>query len=139
MLNIKVKIDHGAFMPEKAHSTDAGYDIRTPHEFTIRPHDMVLVHTGIHISIPEGYYGRLDSKSGLCRDSEITTEAGIIDSGYTGEICVILRSGGAIKSFKVGDKITQLIIEKIPDTELVEADTLEETERGSGGFGSTGK
>lgn len=139
MLNIKVKIDHGAFMPEKAHSADAGYDIRTPHEFTVRPHTMVMVHTGLHISIPEGYYGRLESKSGLCAKDEITTEAGIIDSGYTGEICVILRSGGSIKSFKAGDKITQLIIEKIPDTELAEVEALEYTERGSGGFGSTGR
>lgn len=138
-MQIKFKLDKGAFKPEKAHSADAGYDIRTPHEFTVRPHTMVMVHTGLHISIPEGYYGRLESKSGLCAKDEITTEAGIIDSGYTGEICVILRAGGSIKNFKAGDKISQLIIEKIQDTELVEAETLEDTLRGSGGFGSTGR
>lgn len=139
MIQIKVKLDHGAYIPEKAHSTDAGYDIRTPHRFTLRANDMVCVHTGIHISIPEGYYGRLESRSGLCRDHEITTEAGIIDAGYTGEICVILRSGRASRNFEAGDKITQLVIEQLPDTELMQADTLDDTERGSDGFGSTGR
>ena len=113
-MKIPVKLDKGAYMPEKAHETDAGYDIRTPHSFLLRRSDMVMVHTGIHVNIPVGFYGELASKSGLCRDSEITTEAGIIDSGYTGESCVILKSGMKQRYFEAGDKITQLIIHELP-------------------------
>ena len=138
-MKIPVKLDNGAYMPEKAHETDAGYDIRTPHSFLLRRSDMVMVHTGIHVNIPEGFYGELASKSGLCRDSEITTEAGIIDSGYTGEICVILKSGMKQRYFEAGDKITQLIIHELPYTELEAVDILPHTDRGADGFGSTGK
>ena len=138
-MKIPVKLDKGAYMPEKAHETDAGYDIRTPHSFLLRRSDMVMVHTGIHVNIPEGFYGELASKSGLCAKHEITTEAGIIDSGYTGEICVILRSGGEQKYFEAGDKITQLIIHELPYTELEAVDILPHTDRGADGFGSTGK
>ena len=138
-MKIPVKLDKGAYMPEKAHETDAGYDIRTPHSFLLRRSDMVMVHTGIHVNIPEGFYGELASKSGLCRDSEITTEAGIIDSGYTGEICVILKSGMKQRYFEAGDKITQLIIHELPYTELEAVDILPHTDRGAEGFGSTGK
>ena len=138
-MKIPVKLDKGAYMPEKAHETDAGYDIRTPHSFLLRRSDMVMVHTGIHVNIPEGFYGELASKSGLCRDSEITTEAGIIDSGYTGEICVILKSGMKQRYFEAGDKITQLIIHELPYTELEAVDILPHTDRGADGFGSTGK
>ena len=138
-MKIPVKLDNGAYMPEKAHETDAGYDIRTPHSFLLRRSDMVMVHTGIHVNIPVGFYGELASKSGLCRDSEITTEAGIIDSGYTGEICVILKSGMKQRYFEAGDKITQLIIHELPYTELEAVDILPHTDRGADGFGSTGK
>ena len=138
-MKIPVKLDKGAYMPEKAHETDAGYDIRTPHSFLLRRSDMVMVHTGIHVNIPVGFYGELASKSGLCRDSEITTEAGIIDSGYTGEICVILKSGMKQRYFEAGDKITQLIIHELPYTELEAVDSLPHTDRGADGFGSTGK
>ena len=138
-MKIPVKLDKGAYMPEKAHETDAGYDIRTPHSFLLRRSDMVMVHTGIHVNIPVGFYGELASKSGLCRDSEITTEAGIIDSGYTGEICVILKSGMKQRYFEAGDKITQLIIHELPYTELEAVDILPHTDRGADGFGSTGK
>ena len=138
-MKIPVKLDKGAYMPEKAHETDAGYDIRTPHSFLLRRSDMVMVHTGIHVNIPVGFYGELASKSGLCRDSEITTEAGIIDSGYKGEICVILKSGMKQRYFEAGDKITQLIIHELPYTELEAVVILPDTDRGADGVGSSGK
>lgn len=140
---MKVVLDKGAFMPERAYELDAGYDIRTPIDFTIPPaSDMgdgwIRIDSGVHVQIPRGYAGFIKSKSGLnirC----ITTE-GVIDSGYTGSIGVILfNHGSEWKHFDRGDKICQLVLLSIttPELELVEA--LEETERGDSGFGSTGR
>lgn len=141
---MRIKLDEGAFMPERAHKDDAGYDIFTPKDFVL--HGMVsnsagmsVVDTGVHVEIPQGYVGILKSKSGLNVNCNITG-TGVIDSGYTGSIKVKLYNHGVEDHrFKKGDKIIQLVIYPIytPDLEIV--DELEETERGSAGFGSTGR
>ena len=136
---MKIKLDDGAYMPERAHDTDAGLDIRSPIAATVFPKDSVIIDTGVHIELPPNTVGMLKSKSGLNVKHDITSE-GVIDVGYTGSIVVKLYNhGNKPYSVKRGDKITQLVIMPIvyPNIELVE--NLEETERGNGGFGSTGR
>lgn len=136
---MKVKLDPGAYMPERAHIEDAGYDLRSPVEGCLSAGKSVVIDTGVHVQVPHGYVGMLKSKSGLNVWHNIVGE-GVIDSGYTGSICVKLYNHGSNDyKIEVGDKISQLVILPIltPEIELVA--TLEETDRGDNGFGSTGR
>lgn len=136
---MKVVLDPGAYMPEYAHDTDAGADLRSPVDMVIWPHDSVTIDTGVHVEIPSGMVGMLKSKSGLNVNHDITSE-GVIDSGYTGSIRAKLYNRGAIPFIlHGGDKITQLVIMPVVHATFELADSLEETERGNGGFGSTGR
>ena len=140
---MRVVLDHGAYMPERAYSLDAGYDLRTPVDFVLPPaSDMgdgwKVVDTGVHMEIPAGHVGLIRSKSGLNVNRSITSD-GTIDAGYTGSIHVKLYNhGNLFKHFKAGDKISQIVILPIITPELELVDELPETERGSNGFGSTG-
>jgi len=129
-------------MPQKAHTTDAGFDIRTPEEVVIEPRSSAIIDTGVHMEIPEGYVGMLKSKSGLNVKSGILSE-GVIDAGFTGSIVAKLYNhSDTPKHFEKVDKITQIVIIPIPFIELEEVDNLcefEASERGADGFGSTGK
>lgn len=139
MKKIKVVLDNNAYMPERAHELDAGYDIRTPKSVTIYGNTNATIDTGVHIQIPKGYVGFLKSKSGLNVKCDITGE-GVIDAGYTGSIVVKLYNNGKfIKQFNRGDKIIQLVLLPIFTPELEQASNLEGTERGNAGFGSTGR
>ena len=122
---MKVKLDPGAYMPKRAHATDAGLDLRSPVNEFVPSFESAIIDTGVHVEIPEGYVGMLKSKSGLNVQHGITNE-GVIDRPH----------GYYIEK---GDKISQLVILPIitPTLELV--DELEPTERGENGFGSTGK
>ena len=136
---MKIKLDKGAIMPTRAHPTDAGLDLYSREEKYISGFGSATFNTGVHIALPEGTVGFLKSKSGLNVKYGITGE-GVIDSGYTGEICVKLYNATPnLYWVRVGDKITQLVILPIltPELELVEE--LDATERGDGGFGSTGR
>lgn len=139
-MKIKVKLDKGAFAPESAHEDDAGYDLRTPTDCFIPEGGFCIIDTGVHMAIPKGYVGFLKSKSGLNVRDHLTGE-GVIDSGYTGSIVCKLYNNAPYygKQFRRGDKIIQIVLLPIikPEIELVES--LEETERGDGGFGSTGR
>lgn len=137
---IKCKLDKGAYLPEKAHDTDAGFDLRTPVNAYIPPHGKLTIDTGVHVQIPRGYSGMVKSKSGLNVNNDIQSE-GVVDTGYTGSVVVKLYNHGSSSYlFKKGDKISQLVITEIhPDNEMEEVEELEETERGDGGFGSTGR
>lgn len=138
-MKIKVMLDKGAEMPTRAHATDAGLDLYTREFLVIKPGSSATVDTGVHIQIPEGYVGMLKSKSGLNVKYGLLNE-GVIDCGYTGSIRVKLYNhGDAPAVINPGQKISQLVLLPIitPDLEVVDA--LEETERGDGGFGSTGK
>lgn len=137
-MKMKVVLDDGAYMPTRAHSADAGLDLYSQIDAVIFQNCSGTFDTGVHIEIPEGYVGFLKSKSGLnikkCLQSE-----GVIDSGYTGSICVKLYNHGAkAVEIKKGQKISQLVLLPIITPELELVDSLEDTERGSGGFGSTG-
>ena len=136
---MKIKLDEWAFMPERAHTTDAGLDLFSPVRKVIRANDWESIDTGVHVEIPNGYVGMITSKSGLMAREGITSR-GTIDSGFNGSIRAVLFNHSR-KDYIVekGQKITQLVIMPIltPDLELV--DELEETERGANGFGSTGR
>lgn len=136
---MKIMLDEGAYKPNRAHSTDAGLDIRSPKSCTIPPMGSVVVHTGVHVQLPRHCAGILLSKSGLNVKHGITSE-GLIDEGYTGEIIVKLYNNSH-DYYKVneGDKISQLVVVPVfyEDVELVKE--FEVTERGSNGFGSSGK
>lgn len=138
-MKIKIVLDDGAFMPCRAHSADAGYDLFSREDAIIFPNSGGKFDTGVHMAIPEGYVGFLKSKSGLNVKHSIQSE-GVIDSGYTGSITVkLFNHGSQAVEIKKGQKISQLVLLPIitPELELVEE--LEATERGDGGFGSTGK
>lgn len=136
---MRVMLAPGAIMPTRAHETDAGLDLYSPVRKVIRANDWECIDTGTHIEIPKGYVGMITSKSGLMAKEGITSR-GTIDCGYTGSIKAVLFNHSK-KDYIVekGQKITQLVIMPIitPTPELVES--LEDTDRGAGGFGSTGK
>ena len=136
---MKIKLDEGAYAPVRAHATDAGMDLMTPVEFTIEPGQSAFIDTGVHIQLPPNTVGMLKSKSGLNAKRDVIGE-GVIDEGYTGPICVKLRNLGAVpQHFAAGDKIIQLVVLPCLYVETELCDSLEESERGSGGFGSTGR
>lgn len=122
----------------RAHKNDAGLDLCATEGGWVFPKSRKIFGTGLHAEIPEGYVGMLTSKSGLM--SKGISSRGTIDSGYTGEIrAVLFNHGWRFVKIEPGQKITQLVIMPIitPEVEVVEE--LEDTDRGDGGFGSTGK
>jgi dUTP pyrophosphatase len=139
-MNFRVILDKGAYMPERAHAEDAGADLRSPIKVRIPARGSAVIDTGVHIEIPSGYAGFLKSKSGLNVKASLLNE-GVIDAGYTGSIVVKLYNHSDDDYiFEAGDKISQIVIEKVelPGFEQVESFETD-TARGDGGFGSTGK
>lgn len=137
---MKIKLDNGAYMPTRAHDTDAGLDIRSMENKMVQAHSYATFRTGVHIQLPEDCAGLLVSKSGLCVRNNITS-TGLIDEGYDGEIIVkLFNHGWDDYQVRIGDKISQLVIIPVryEPVELVE-DLEQDSERGSGGFGSTGR
>lgn len=136
---LMVKLDDGAFLPLRAHSWDAGMDIRSPVEVTVPARGSAVIDTGVHITIPSGFAGLLKSKSGLNVRMGIQSE-GLIDAGYTGSMVVKLYNhSDTAYSVLRGDKISQLVIIPCLLENAVEVAELPETERGAKGFGSTGR
>lgn len=137
---MKIKLDEGAIMPTRAHDTDAGLDLYAKERQWVFSQRSATFHTGVHVELPKNTCGLLVSKSGLNVKFDITS-TGLIDEGYTGEIVVKLFNHGSVNYLvNEGDKISQLVILPVlyEDIELV--DELDETtERGSNGFGSSGK
>jgi dUTP pyrophosphatase len=125
----------------RANPSDAGIDIRSAEDAVIQPLGRATVPTGLRLQIPEGYYGRIAPRSGLAHNFGIDVLAGVVDSSYRGEIKVILHNTDKEEAFRVsmGDRIAQLIIEKHYNPDFVEVEDLDSTDRGSGGFGSSGK
>lgn len=135
---MKIMLDKGAKV-SRAHPWDAGLDLYAMEDGYIRSNQRRTFDTGVHVEIPEGYYGEIRSRSGLMVNHGITTD-GTIDAHYTGPIKVCLfNHGGSKYEVKKGDKIAQLVIVPcvMPHLELV--DSLEDTDRGANGFGSTGR
>lgn len=136
---INAKLDNGAYLPTRAHKTDAGLDMRAFESGAVEPHGSRTFGTGVHIQLPPGTAGLLVSKSGLNVKSNITS-TGLIDEGYTGEIKVKLYNhGDELHWVKAGDKISQLVIIPVLTPELHLTDHLDESDRGDSGFGSTGR
>ena len=137
---MRVVLNEGAYMPEKAHRADAGYDLRTPKRVVLRRGESVCIDTGVHIAIPEGWYGKLESKSGLNVKHSIVSLGGVIDSGFTGTILAKLYNlSDTDYIFEKGDKVVQVVFIPCGNFEMVPADHLDETERGNNGYGSTGR
>lgn len=136
---MKVMLDFGAYPPERAHSLDAGMDLRAREDKVIPARGAASFDTGVHVQIPAGMVGMLKSKSGLNVKQSITSE-GVIDAGYTGSIVAKLYNHSDIPYIvHKGDKITQLVVMPVCRLDVELVDHLEDTERGENGFGSTGK
>ena len=136
---MKVKLMDGAFMPTRAHKTDAGLDLMSPIDVCIPSNSSAVIDTGVCVELPKDTVGMVKSKSGLNTKHGITSE-GVIDVGYTGSIRVKLYNhSNNWYQVKRGDKISQLVIMPILTPALELVDELEATERGDNGFGSTGR
>lgn len=133
------KLNQQAILPTRAHSSDAGIDMYACENVDIEPGDIVSVGTGIQASISDGYVALVWDKSGLTQKG-IKTLGGVIDAGYRGEYKIVVTNlSNSTHSFKIGDKIAQILIQKVDLPEIVEVDLLDQTARGARGFGSTGK
>ena len=136
---MNVQLDEGAYMPERAYNTDGGADLRTPNRLVIRPHDSVVVDTGVHFDIPAGIVGLLKSKSGLNVKCSLVTE-GVIDAGYSGSVVVKLYNhGGETRIIEKGEKITQILFTLVWTPGFRQVEKIEGGDRGANGFGSTGR
>jgi dUTP pyrophosphatase len=136
-MKLKILLDRGAKV-DRAHETDAGLDLFARNNAVIRAGARAIFDTGVHVAIPAGYVGMLTSKSGLMAQG--ITSRGTIDSGYIGSIhAVLFNHGDKEVIIKKGQKISQLVIMPIVTPELELVTSLDNTERGVGGFGSTGE
>jgi dUTP pyrophosphatase len=133
----------GAIPPSRAHDGDAGYDLHAAEPVTLGPGERALVPTGIAVAIPDGHAGLVLPRSGLAvrHGIALVNAPGLIDSGYRGELRVLLLNTDRGNAFDVepGDRIAQLVLVKVEAPELEEAEELDETLRGGGGFGSSGR
>uniref|UniRef100_A0A3Q2XBK1 Deoxyuridine 5'-triphosphate nucleotidohydrolase n=2 Tax=Hippocampus comes TaxID=109280 RepID=A0A3Q2XBK1_HIPCM len=133
------KLSEHATTPTRGSTKAAGYDLYSAYDYSIDPMDKAVVKTDIQIAVPHGCYGRVAPRSGLAAKHFIDVGAGVVDEDYRGNVGVVLFNFGKEK-FKVkkGDRVAQLVCERIVYPELVEQEKLDDTERGAGGFGSTG-
>ena len=135
------RLHEDATLPERAYSGDAGLDLAACERVELGPGERAIVPTGLAVAIPEGYAGFVQPRSGLAarQGISVVNSPGLIDSGYRGEIRVVLLNTDAEHTFvaEPGDRIAQLVVLPIPELEVVEVDELPETERGVRGFGSS--
>lgn len=137
-LNFK-RLDPQAVLPTRGSPASAGLDLYSVEEVRLNPHERRLIRTGLAVAIPEGHYGRVAPRSGLAVRNGVDVLAGVIDEDYRGEIgCLLHNTGDEIVELPAQTKICQLIIEKIARPTAVWVDSLPQTSRGEGGFGSTG-
>jgi len=144
MTEIKIKLMPGCenYMPVKAHCDDAGYDLRSRVDIELEPLSGAVVPAGFAMELPPGYEAQIRPRSGWAAKHHITVtnSPGTVDANYRGEVKVILFNlGSDIFPISTGDRIAQMVICKLPEVTLTEVPELTETDRGSGGFGSTGK
>lgn len=141
-MTLKFKRIHpDATLPSYAHPGDAGMDVRSVDDLVIAPGSRALVHTGLVMMLPPGYEAQVRPRSGLAlkKGVSVLNTPGTIDEGYRGEVGVILVNFGE-EDFTVakGDKIAQIVVAPVTVAEIIETDEVDETQRGEGGFGSTG-
>lgn len=142
-VQIEIKaLNEAAKIPSYAYSGDAGMDLRASESLTLQSFERALVPTGLAIALPEGYAGFVLPRSGLAIKHGITVlnTPGLIDSNYRGELKVILQNTDSHEPFTihVGDRIAQLVVMPVPHMSFTPVDALSSTERGEGGFGSSG-
>ena len=145
MIDIPVpfaKLDNSINTPAYAHEGDAGIDLRSTIDCVIEPFERFVVPTGVAFAIPEGYAGLVIPRSGLAAKHgvSIVNAPGLIDSGYRGEIkCIAINLDPQNDiSIQVGDRVAQLVVMKVENLQLMQVDELDATQRGEGGFGSSG-
>jgi len=162
MTEVKVKRLHpDAVIPKKAHANDAGFDLVAVEDTIIEPGETALIKTGLAFELPPGYEMQIRPRSGVTLKTKLRVQLGTVDSNYRGEVGVIVdnisndtwsnasrridnsyddstrnKTGGYI--IRKGDRICQAVIQRLPDVELIEVEALGDSERGEGGFGSTG-
>ncbi len=136
------RVHPAAVLPGYAHPGDAGLDLTTVEALTIAPGARVAAPTGLAVAVPDGWVGLVHPRSGLARRHGVTVAnaPGTVDAGYRGEVLVLLVNlGPEIVRFAVGDRVAQLLLQRVGHAEVVEVDTLDDTLRGDGGFGSSGR
>jgi dUTP pyrophosphatase len=137
------RLSDAAILPTRAHEGDAGLDLYAVEPAHLGPGERWSLPTGVAVEIPEGHAGLVLPRSGLAREHGIAlvNSPGLIDSGYRGEIKVLLLNTDPAEVFRIepGERIAQLLVVAVPATEPVEAETLAESARGDGGFGSSGR
>ena len=143
-VEVRICMESGCedLLPKRAHSDDAAFDLRSKVDIDIEPGMPVLVPTGIFMEFPPGYEVQVRPRSGMALKHALTVlnTPGTIDAGYRGEVGVIMLNAGREKyAVKRGDRIAQMVVNKLPVVEIVAVDKLSDSSRGSGGFGSTGK
>lgn len=142
MQNMKLyiqRLSEDAKLPMSSYKGDAGMDIFAAEELDIAQGEKAAIKTGLKLAIPEGYAGFVWDKSGLAIKNHLKTMAGVIDSNYRGEFMVVLTNlGKETYHVEKGSKIAQLIVAPVATPEVEEGDIADETERGEGGFGSSG-
>lgn len=138
MVNIKVKkLYHSVRFPTKATEGSSGYDLYVHYTVHLKDSPVDFIHTGLAVAIPPGYEGQIRSRSGLSsKGITVVNSPGTIDSDYRGEIIILLTNKHG--NVKIGDRVAQLVIQKIPEVNLIEVDELDETKRGIKGIGSSG-
>lgn len=145
-MSVKVlikRLDPSVPLPSYAKPGDAGADLTTRIDFTLKPGERLLVPTGISIALPKGFVALVHPRSGLAMKHGVSlvNTPGTVDAAYRGELACILINHDLTNevSFKKGDRIAQLVIQSVEEAEFIEVDALPGSDRGAGGFGSTGK
>lgn len=144
MIQVKFVMEENCedLKPAKAHWDDAAFDLRSKVTLLAPAGKVTLIPTGVHLELPVGYEAQVRPRSGLALKHQIgvLNSPGTIDAGYRGEVCVILFNFSEVPfAISRGDRIAQMVIAALPEVELCEAEVLSESDRSSGGFGSTGK
>lgn len=144
MIEIQIKLlDEGLSLPRYQHAGDAGLDLPSRIDYVLGPGERAMIPTGIAVAIPPGYAGFVLPRSGLASRHGIAlvNSPGLVDSGYRGEMAIIMINTDKHDAFHIkrGDRIAQLVIQRVEEATLIRVDELGDSSRGAGGFGSTGK
>jgi dUTP pyrophosphatase len=140
-MKLKIKKLHpNAKIPSYAHHGDAGFDLYVPEAITLQPGDRKTIPLGIAVEIPDGYVGLMFDKSSLSHKQGLKTFGNVIDSGYRGEIHAgLINQSGQTQTLEAGQKIIQMLIMPVMTVDIEEVESLSESKRGDGAFGSSGK
>jgi dUTP pyrophosphatase len=134
-----LRLDPDAILPSRGSASSAGLDLHSIEDVLLESGMRKGISTGLAIAVPDGHYGRIAPRSGLAVRNGLDVLAGVVDADYRGELkCIVINLGTESVSLKKGDRIAQLIIEKIELLDPVWSDSLDDTERSGRGFGSSG-